>query len=225
MTSASNLSRGMLRRHDLVFVSATGWRSLVAARDDLAAEPLLAAWVDRSLPLVVRRPLPEECDGVALGLPLPAALGKRRVSVLMRPADVLRTASPPELSTAIGAAPPDWRPTLGRIVRMAQRHCVRARVFGSLAWKAISGLEYLTASSDVDLLIPLRRGCDPISLAADIAAIEKGAPMRLDGEVVREDGAAVNWREFLRGHAEVIVKTRGDVRLVRADRFCEGFAL
>ena len=36
----------------------------------------------------------------------------------------------------------------------------------------------------------------------------------LDGELMRDDGAAVNWREFHAGAGEVLVKSRLD-RLAR----------
>jgi phosphoribosyl-dephospho-CoA transferase len=215
----------MLRRHDLVFVSSSSWQALVAAREDLGVWPLVAEWADRRLPFVVRRRMPQETSGVALGLPLPPALGRGRIDLLVRAADVVGSTSPPELTATMGAAPPEWRPTLARIARLAQRHCVRARVFGSLAWSAITGLEYLRPASDVDLLLPFRTGSDALSIAAGIDAIEQGAPMRLDGEMVREDGTAVNWRELRTGHAEVLAKTRAGIRLVRSDRFRDGLTL
>ncbi len=54
------------RRHDLVFVSPEGWRAVLATRCDLAAEPLIALWVDSGWPLIGRRPEPGEMQGVAL---------------------------------------------------------------------------------------------------------------------------------------------------------------
>ena len=53
-----------------------------------------------------------------------------------------------------------------------------------------------------------------IASTADLAAIEAAAPMRLDGELVRDDGAAVNWREFHAGAREILVKTIDGVALL-----------
>ena len=39
--------------------------------------------------------------------------------------------------------------------------------------------------------------------------------MRLDGELMRDNGAAVNWREFHTGAGEVLVEERGLDRLAR----------
>jgi phosphoribosyl-dephospho-CoA transferase len=211
-----------LRRHDLVFVSPGAWRSLVNDRADLAGEPLVAGWADRGWPLIARRALAGEADGLALGLPLPPSLGKRRLSVLLQPDDVIATAPPPLLSAAIDVAPPTWRRTLERLVELAARHGVEARVFGSLAWHLLTALDYLTARSDLDILLSFARAGDLARLAADLATIEAAAPMRLDGELVRDDGAGVNWREIHARVSEVLVKTIGGIALLDGNRFLSG---
>lgn len=219
MTSPSRPDDRPMRRHDLIHVSPRGWRSLVAARDDLAADPLVARWGDRGWPLIGRRALPGEAHGVALGLPLPPFAGKRRLSFLVPSGDVASSAPPLALRSARSAAPPAWGPTLGRLDDLAARHSVEVRVFGSLAWQALTGLNYLTERSDLDVLFHVRRDTDLSRFIADLAAIEADAPMRLDGEVVREDGAAVNWREFHSGAREVLVKTIEGVALLGASLF------
>ena len=218
MTSPSSRS-DRLRRHDLVFVSPAAWRSLLDARRDLAGEPVVAGWIDRGWPLIARRVAPGEADGVPLGLPLPPSLGKRRIALLL-PADAMvSTAPPPLLGDAIAVAPPAWRPTIERLVDLAASHGGQARVFGSLAWRLLTGLDYLTTRSDLDILLPLPRAGDVARLTAELAALERTAPMRLDGELVREDGAGVNWREFHEGAHEVLVKTARNAVLLRANQF------
>jgi phosphoribosyl-dephospho-CoA transferase len=211
-----------MRRHDLSFVSATGWRSLLAMRGDLAADPLVAHWVDNGWPLIGRRALPGEAQGVALGLPLPPFAGKRRLALLMQPEDIVSTAPPPALSSAIRLAPHAWWRTLESLDQLASQHCVEARVFGSLAWRTLTGLDYLTDRSDLDLLLQVNRDTDLPRLAAGVAGIEAAAPMRLDGELVRADGAAVNWREFHAGAREILVKTVGGVGLLDTNLFLLG---
>lgn len=46
--------------------------------------------------------------------------------------------------------------------------------------------------------------------------------MRIDGELLREDGAGVNWRELHARLSEVAVKTAIAVELMRADAFTGG---
>jgi phosphoribosyl-dephospho-CoA transferase len=123
------------------------------------------------------------------------------------------------LSAAISVAPNLWQHTLGAVVRLASRYGVEARIFGSLAWCTLTGLDYLTDTSDLDLLLPIHCGSDLVRLTADLAAIEATAPMRLDGELVRDDGAGVNWRELHTGARELLVKTTDGVALLDANLF------
>ena len=219
MTSHSNRTDQKPRRHDLIFVSPVAWRSLLQRRDDLAGEPLVVEWVDRGWPLIARRALHGEADGLPLGLPLPPFAGKRRLSVLIQPEDIVSTAPPPGLSAAISVAPNRWQHTLGAVVSLAAQYGVEARIFGSLAWCTLTGLDYLTDTSDLDLLLPIQSGSDLVRLTADLAAIEATAPMRLDGELMRDDGAGVNWRELHTGARELLVKTTDGVALLDANLF------
>jgi phosphoribosyl-dephospho-CoA transferase len=52
-----------------------------------------------------------------------------------------------------------------------------------------------------------------------IAAVQRDAPLRIDGEVVFSNGSAVNWRELWMAYraadrASVLVKTIESVRLL-----------
>jgi phosphoribosyl-dephospho-CoA transferase len=126
------------------------------------------------------------------------------------------------LRTAGIMAPPAWRPTLERLDELASIHSVDARVFGSLAWRVLTGLDYLTDRSDLDLLLHIDRDTDVAGLVTGIAEIEDVAPMRLDGELVRDDGAAVNWRELHARADQVLVKTIDGVALRDARLFLAG---
>ena len=86
----------------------------------------------------------------------------------------------------------------------------------------LTELDYLTADSDLDLLLPFSGQCNLAQLTADIAIIEAAAPMRLDGELVRDDGAGVNWRELHAGAREVLVKAIRGVVLLDANHFING---
>jgi len=206
-----------LKRHELVFVSPPAWRGALAANE--ALHPLVAPWADKGWPLMARRVLPDEAAGIALGLPLPPFAGKTRLSFLMNSKDIVATSPPPTLVSALRAAPWAWRPTLDALDDLATRHSLRPRVFGSLAWRVLTRLDYLSPGSDLDILLYVHRSTDLAALTAGLAEIEAAAPMRLDGEIVRDDGAAANWREFHAGAREVLVKTMGGVALVDARDF------
>ncbi|SFI76371.1 malonate decarboxylase holo-[acyl-carrier-protein] synthase [Bradyrhizobium sp. cf659] len=209
-------------RHDLVFVSPAGWRAMLDARDDLAADSLLARWPKMRWPTISRRALPHEATGLALGLPLPPSAGKKRVSLLVDIDHVASVARPPSLQQARAYAPRNWWPTLDRLDGLALRHSVDARVFGSLAWQSLTGLDYVTGRSDLDVLFEFRSETDIDRFVADVAAIETSAPMRLDGELMGADGAAVNWREVYGGASELLVKSIERVVLLGRHQFLSG---
>jgi phosphoribosyl-dephospho-CoA transferase len=209
-------------RHDLVFVSPEGWRAMLDTRDDLAADSLLARWPKMRWPTIRRRALPSEATGLALGLPLPPSAGKKRVSLVVDIDHVASVARPPSLRQARAYAPRNWWPTLDRLDGLALRHAVEVRVFGSLAWQSLTGLDYVTDRSDLDVLFEFRRETDIDRFVADVAAIETDAPMRLDGELMGADGAAVNWREFHSGTSELLVKSLARVVLLGRHQFMSG---
>jgi phosphoribosyl-dephospho-CoA transferase len=208
-----------MKRHDLIFVCPGAWRSLLQQHSDLASDRLVAGWVDSGWPLIGRRGMCSEAQGVALGLPLPPFAGKRRLAFLMQPAEIVSMTPPPTLTAGRRVAPDAWQDTLDALDQLASQHAVEARIFGSLAWRALTGLDYLTSNSDLDLLLHVRRDTNLRRVAAGIAAIEASAPMRLDGEFVRDDGAAVNWREIQADADELLVKTVGGVELRQARLF------
>ena len=70
------------------------------------------------------------------------------------------------------------------------------RVFGSVAWEALTGLRYLTPASDIDLLWWPADAAQVAEVIALLRAWESGHGIRADGEVEFDDGTAVAWREW-----------------------------
>ncbi|WP_175750044.1 malonate decarboxylase holo-[acyl-carrier-protein] synthase [Burkholderia pyrrocinia] len=210
-----------LRRHTLVTLTAAGWGAAFACDPALAADPLVRAWAERGWPLIVRRASPDEADAgrVPLGLPLPPAAGKRRIALNVA-TDALATVGPlPALADVLSAAPDAWHASLREFDALGARCGVQGRVFGSLAWQALTGERYLGASSDLDIVFPLPDAASLAPLLDGLAAIDARAPMRIDGELLRADGAGVNWRELHARLPEVAVKTAIAVELMPAGAF------
>ncbi len=222
MTSPADPLEPARQRHRLVLVSPDGWRRLLRSRADLGGDPLVAAWADWGWPLIARRAGPADGCGLALGLALPPSHGKRRIAVTVRPEDVVATRPPPLLAEAGAVAPAPWARTLDRVSAVTEALGTPARVFGGLAWQWVTGLPYLTATSDLDLLLPCAGPARIDAQTAALASIEAAAPMRIDGELVRPDGAAVNWRELHRGADEVLVKSAAGVAMLDRGLFLEG---
>ncbi|TXM74687.1 malonate decarboxylase holo-[acyl-carrier-protein] synthase [Methylobacterium sp. WL69] len=202
-------------RHAMVRITPASWRTCLAGRADLDGLPYVASWVERGWPLVARRSAVGE-TGHALGLPLPPALGKRRLSFVLDPAAILSVAPPPRLAEVASLAPADWQPTLVRLLALDPE----TRTFGSLAWQYLTGLTYLSPTSDIDLLWRLDGSAD--ALLAGLADIARDAPMRIDGECLGAGGRAVQWRELAEGTPEILAKDAHGVTLVARSDFLSG---
>ncbi|WP_241199404.1 malonate decarboxylase holo-[acyl-carrier-protein] synthase [Burkholderia multivorans] len=127
--------------------------------------------------------------------------------------------APPAFADVLAAAPHAWRLTLRELDALGARCGVQGRVFGGLAWQALTGDSYLSASSDLDVLFPLPAASCIAPLLDGLATIAARAPMRIDGELLRDDGAGVNWRELQARLPEVAVKTAIAVELMPAAAF------
>ncbi|MCJ2139916.1 malonate decarboxylase holo-[acyl-carrier-protein] synthase [Methylobacterium sp. E-066] len=186
---------GTVTRQDLVHADPGAWAAWLRSREDLAGVPHLAGWAEAGRPLIVRRRVPGEgAETVPLGLPLPPADGKRRIGLAL-PAEHLTRLDGPSLAEAAVHAPAAWGGTVAALVALGERYGSNPRPFGGLLWQAVTGLVYLTATSDLDLLWPCREPA-PTGLLDGLASIAETAPMRLDGEILLQDGTGLHWREL-----------------------------
>ena len=100
------------------------------------------------------------------------------------------------------------------------------RVFGALLWEHTTGLPYLTARSDLDLLWSISDERSAALLVEGLRRLDADGPVRLDGELELPDGAAVNWRELANQSGEVLVKTMDGVEVrAKTGLFCTPVAL
>ena len=181
----------MFARHDLVWLTGRGWQR-VRASAPLDVITALDGWRDGGWPAVVRR---AEVDlgahEIAIGFALP---GKQRVGCRVEFCDVNRRTRALPLVGALDAVPPAWREPLAALERQAADAGLGLAVYGSVALQALTGMQYVTAASDIDLLLrPLTRkqlmnGLDVLAAHANV--------LPLDGEVVFPDGRAVAWKEL-----------------------------
>jgi phosphoribosyl-dephospho-CoA transferase len=193
-------------RHDLVWLAA-GWEPALAL--PLAKDALLAvrAWTALGRPAVACRGAGRVAGAISLGITLPPGGPLRRVAFSVRSEAVARTSPPLPLAAALPAAPASWRAPLEALGREAAAAGLEVRVYGSLAWQRLCGEPYLTAASDVDLLVPARDAAE-LRLALRLLRARAGhrAP-RLDGEILLPGGGGVAWRELARVPGRVLVKT------------------
>ncbi len=195
---------------------------------DEAMHAQVVAWLAADRPLVVaRQPVTDKGfpdtiapDTISVGLALPPALGKRRIAFSVAVKDIVRYTPPLRLADAIDHAHAEWQPALAELDAAASHIDIELRVFGSLAWQALSGLHYLTPHSDIDLLwhplsnTQLQQGIELL------ARWEQASGLRADGEVLFGGSSAVSWREWAAlksgDDQRVLVKRASSAELVDA---------
>ncbi len=150
---------------------------------------------------------------IPVGLPLPPGVGKLRLSFQLDPADIAGRLTARTLRAARGDVPPAWLPTVDTLLGLVDRTGVEPRVFGSLLWQGLTGLTYLSPTSDLDLLWPVNAPAVAARIVRSLAAIEQENPVRLDGELLLPDGGGVQWREWHGNPSEVLVKNLSGVEL------------
>ncbi|HEY3179646.1 MAG TPA: malonate decarboxylase holo-[acyl-carrier-protein] synthase [Casimicrobiaceae bacterium] len=217
-----------LQRHCRVWPTAAGYAALASETCDSTSRNALALWSAYRWPFIVRRPNDDEpCSGetTAVGLALPPSLGKHRLALRLTRQQIAADAPPLALDEVVALATPKLRRTFKPLSRAAARERVSLRVFGSAAWQAQTGLDYVHVDSDLDLLAtPTTRG----ELDAAIALLERmqpHVPMRIDGEIVFPGGDAVSWREWANAHGakRVLVKNIACVALMKRDELLDRF--
>lgn len=190
-----------LQRHQLLRLRDSAWLRLLADTANLSAHPsarsALTLWARHGHPVVVSRQAPglPADTPLAAGLPAPLSLGRARIALALRADEVLFVDAFPlaaEVLPTLGAPQrPGWQALCTQLDALE----VPARVYGSHGWQQLTGLGYVRAGSDLDLLLPVSTPEQADAVVRALGAAPAGLP-RLDGELLWPDGAAVAWREW-----------------------------
>jgi len=169
-----------LRRHELVRLTAAGWRRAAAQHNGADAAACFAHWAVSDLPAVVATQACVSGHWVSLGVPAPTTWGRQRYALRIDPDDIRRDLDAfPE--------PAQCGFTLGR-------ELPGIRVHGSFGWERLTGLPYVHHGSDIDLTVPV---ADAAEADTAVGILEQGVPgRRVDGELAFPNGPAVAWREW-----------------------------
>lgn len=206
------------QRHALLKIDPQAWPAILAGHP-FAYLPRVASWAQQGWPVIVRRPSPDDDpEKISVGMPLPPAEGKLRIALGVPPEAVISCEPLPGLDRAMAVAPPSWRVTIAALIGLGERFGAPPSCFGSLCWQFLTGLAYVTPTSDLDVLWPTGAGRDVPGLLAAIAAAEQSSALRIDGEIALSGGRAVNWRELHKAlgkdsTARVLVKALDGVDL------------
>jgi phosphoribosyl-dephospho-CoA transferase len=207
----------MLRRHDLIQVEPAAWDAMLRCHPDLLDLPLVADWARRGWPVIVRRRMVGDSVHVLpAALPLPPCHGKQRLAFSFPFGAAMTSVPPVLLREAARTTPTAWQSVIAALLDIGDTVKITPRVFGALLWEHATGLPYLTAKSDLDLLWSISDERTAVLLVERLLMLEAEGPVRLDGELELPDGAGVNWREFAHNserHSQILVKTMDGVEV------------
>ncbi len=204
-----------LERHMLVWLEDAGWDAAQTAIEP-QHKAAFRLWQSQSWPVVARRADADAApDQICLGLPLPPDEDtgeKVRISLRAHAAHIKKATSAIELAAVLRSSLSPFSAPLAALELDAAG--MRLRVYGSLAMEALTGLPYVSPTSDVDILFhPTSRR----QLEDGVALLSRhAAALPLDGEIVFPGGAAVSWKEWrmaIANPAKVIVKELHAARL------------
>ncbi|WP_126947413.1 malonate decarboxylase holo-[acyl-carrier-protein] synthase [Xanthomonas sp. BRIP62418] len=201
----------MPARHALVWLHPDArWQALTPG-----AQPRLQQWFAAGWPAVVARGDGSQAPGrVPLGVPLPPNEGKQRLALSAGLDAIVRSTAPLALDAVIAAAPATLQPALQALRAQANASALQPRVFGSFAWQALTGLAYVHAQSDLDLLWSIATPEQAQAVVTLLQRWEHRHGLRADGELLLPDDTAVNWREYAGSAQQVLVKSTNGCRLL-----------
>ena len=211
----------MFYRHNRVWLSASGWQRAYAAASN-AHLPALERWAENDWPLVVRRSesiLPADSLGLGLALPPDPYSGvKTRIPLTVYLSDIARHEPPLAFAAVANTMPSEWQDACTDLQDELIAAQLELRVYGSVALQAITGLSYLTATSDIDVLFSPRTDAQ---LQQGLHLLQTHAQrLPLDGEIVFPSGRAVAWKEWadaVRNSHKVMVKSMANLNLMSVD--------
>jgi phosphoribosyl-dephospho-CoA transferase len=194
------------------------WDAMLRCHPGVADLPLVADWARLDRPVIVRRRMVGDfADSVPAALPLPPCHGKRRLAFSFSSDAAITTLPPVMLRDAARTAPVEWQPVVGALLDLGDTVETAPSVFGALLWQHTTGLPYLSARSDLDLLWSISDERTALSLVERLLRLDAESPVRLDGELELPDGAGVNWRELAQTFAgpgdDLLVKTMDGVEV------------
>ncbi|MPY88703.1 MAG: malonate decarboxylase holo-[acyl-carrier-protein] synthase [Luteitalea sp.] len=201
-------------RHAIVRVDGANWVEALTTPLDREATSLLRAWFDLGRPAVARGTTGRSPRvSVSLGVAFPPSRGRLRLAFSVGREAIRSVDPPPRLRAVIGCAPADWRQGLTRLEQEAQLKGLSFHTFGSLAWQFLTTMSYITARSDIDLLLYPRTEAALEDGVALLRTWQASQEVHADGEIVLPDGRAVAWREWDQRASLVLTKGPDGVAL------------
>ncbi len=188
----------MSARHSLAWLSENGWQN-VRQNATQVDRGVIDEWRLANWPAVVRRDDIDTAEGyICLGVstpPDPESGVKTRIALSTATAHIEKISPPLNIAAVLHSIGRPWATGLDTLRRDAEIDQLAVRVYGSCALQAITGKQYQTPASDIDLLFYPRT---TKQLHDGLNLLERHSKkLPLDGEIVFPFGHAVAWKEWL----------------------------
>lgn len=212
-----------LSRHSLVWLTPEGWSHLLTSSckgGSISLSENLGLWQRNNFPFIVTRQSARVAEpSIVVGFTLPLAMGKQRLAIALDPWQIDYISEPLSLTDAIPYAPEVWQDDLHEMAREAQKYHLDIRIYGSLAWQALTKLNYVHPSSDIDILIRID---SRLQLAESLQILKQHSQLLpLDGEFLFSNDHAVAWKELINESDSqpmtILMKTINSVSLVKKE--------
>ena len=172
----------------------------------MPGDDVLRTWLAQGHPLIVRSPcLSPDGANVCVGLSLPPNPQKHRLAFEL-PRALVREVAPPPLW-------PHATEVLQQFQSAAEAGGAELRTFGSHAWQHLTGLPYVTETSDIDLLIFTNSRRSWEITRQHLEQIAWPTSPKIDLEIVLDGDASFSWREFCTSPERLLFKGNSRVWL------------
>ena len=205
-----------LMRHDMLFLTANGIsdakaraRFIYPSHDISLVEELFT----QAIPAI----LSTQTSGHSLldvGFSFPAKHGGVRV----RAASAVPVGDITHICTPYGVAQKAAIPALDRLLLLGNDCKIDVGIFGAAALEALTGLEYLTVQSDIDIVIrPKTEDADITMFWHKACEISHSCGVKLDIEATCADGFGVKLSELFGSALTVLGKHKDGAKLLMRD--------
>lgn len=212
------------QRHHLIYLKPRADFFLVSLHEDKKIiEEQVAAWLAKGFPCIYAKQMPDE-KSVNLGLPLWYAHKKHRVGLRVLPSEIYSQKPPPQLIEMQDFFLRCYG--IDDLDRMIEVHQIdNISVYGSFLSQYLSGYDFVTKSSDLDLLINYHE-YSLAHLQALINTLTQKFKRIIDGEVRFQGLGDISLKELLNlSTKKILCKSQDHVLLLSRAELYEHYPL
>jgi phosphoribosyl-dephospho-CoA transferase len=196
-----------VRRHQLVY-------PVTEKLEEEGLKKEILEWFQKGFPGIVRRPCFAENKKICIGVPFPPSMGKLRLACDLPMEKIAAIKKPPTLLECRKSLPDDSAGALEKLQFELDKKKLKAYAVGSIAWETLTGINYVTENSDIDLLFIVENKNEFKDIDAILEHWHSEINRKCDIEIMLSNGNGFLWKEHKQSNGEVLVK--GNMKVFRA---------